>query len=117
LVSREQWEELDSMVRIEAGSFFMGTNLERADEQDKPQHKVMLPTFYLDKYLVTNAQYARFVAATQHRPPLNWKTGAFRRASSCCRSRWSPGTTRPLMRVGGQATAARDRIRKGRPRH
>jgi len=75
LVSREQFEQLDSMVRIEAGSFLMGTNLERADEQDKPQHKVMLPTFYIDKYLVTNAQYARFVAATQHRPPLNWQDG------------------------------------------
>ncbi len=75
LVSREQWEDLDSMLPVEAGPFVMGTNLERADEQDKPQHKVTLPTFYIDKYLVTNAQYARFVAATKRRPPLNWKDG------------------------------------------
>ncbi len=75
LLSREQWEDLDSMVAVEAGPFIMGTNLERADEQDKPQHKVTLPAFYLDKYLVTNAQYARFVAATHRRPPLNWKDG------------------------------------------
>ena len=75
LLSREQWEELDSMVRVEAGAFVMGTNLERADTQDKPQHKVTLPTFYLDKYLVTNAQYARFVAATKRRPPISWKDG------------------------------------------
>jgi iron(II)-dependent oxidoreductase len=75
LISREQWEELDSMVRIPGGAFLMGTDLERADAQDKPKHKVTLPTFYLDKYLVTNAQYARFVAATKRRPPINWKDG------------------------------------------
>ncbi|MGC1387474.1 MAG: formylglycine-generating enzyme family protein [Steroidobacteraceae bacterium] len=75
LLSREQWEDLDSMVPIPAGAFVMGTDLERADPQDKPQHKVTLRTFYLDKYLVTNAQYARFVAATHRRPPINWKDG------------------------------------------
>jgi len=75
LLSREQWEDLGSMMLIPAGPFLMGTNLERADAQDKPQHKVTLPAFYLDKYLVTNAQYARFVAATKRRPPINWKDG------------------------------------------
>ena len=63
------------MMPVPGGRFVMGTDLERADEQDKPQHEVTLPTFYLDKYLVTNAQYARFVAATGRRPPLNWKDG------------------------------------------
>ena len=75
LLSREQWEDLDSMVPVAAGPFLMGTDSERADPQDKPRHKVTLPAFYLDKYLVTNAQYARFVAATHRRPPLNWKDG------------------------------------------
>lgn len=75
LLSREQWEDLNAMVKIPAGTFIMGTDLERADAQDKPQHTVSLPTYYIDKYLVTNAQYARFVAATRHRPPLNWKNG------------------------------------------
>jgi gamma-glutamyl hercynylcysteine S-oxide synthase len=63
------------MVRIPAGEFVMGTDLERADPQDKPQHRVTLPVYYLDKYLVTNAQYARFVAATRRRPPSTWKDG------------------------------------------
>jgi iron(II)-dependent oxidoreductase len=75
LVSREQWEDLDRMVVIPAGQFIMGTDLDRADEQDKPRHQVTLPAFYLDKFLVTNAQYARFVASTQRRAPLNWKNG------------------------------------------
>ncbi|MDX8400357.1 MAG: formylglycine-generating enzyme family protein [Gallionellaceae bacterium] len=75
LLSKDEWAELDSMVEIPAGSFLMGTDYERADAQDRPQHSVKLPTFWMDKYLVTNAQYARFVADTAHRPPLNWKDG------------------------------------------
>jgi iron(II)-dependent oxidoreductase len=75
LVDREQWEDLDRMVLVPAGRFIMGTDLERADEQDKPRHVVVLPPYYLDRYLVTNAQYARFVAATGRRAPLNWKGG------------------------------------------
>jgi iron(II)-dependent oxidoreductase len=75
LLSKEQWEELDSTIRIGAGPFLMGTNLERADAQDRPQHTVRLPDYRIDKYLVTNAQYARFLAATGHRPPSSWKNG------------------------------------------
>lgn len=75
MLSHEQWVELDSMVTIPAGTFEMGTNYARADAQDKPMHKVYLPEYRIDKYLVTNVQYARFLAATGHRPPSNWKNG------------------------------------------
>ena len=68
-------EDLETMVKIPSGPFTMGTNLDRADPQDKPQHTVVLAGYAIDKYLVTNAQYARFVAATGRRPPLNWKNG------------------------------------------
>lgn len=75
LLSKDDWAELNSMVQISAGSFIMGSSSERADAQDRPQHSVNLPAYWMDKYPVTNAQYARFVAATSHRPPLNWKDG------------------------------------------
>jgi gamma-glutamyl hercynylcysteine S-oxide synthase len=75
LLSKDVWQEINSMVQIPAGMFLMGTNSDRADAQDRPQHKVDLPAYWIDKYPVTNAQYARFVAATAHRPPLNWKDG------------------------------------------
>lgn len=75
LLSKAQWDELDATIVIPGGAFLMGTNYERADPQDHPQHSVRLPDFRIDRYLVTNAQYARFIAATGHRPPSSWKNG------------------------------------------
>ncbi len=75
LLTKDEWAELDSMILIPAGPFLMGTNLERTDAQNRPQHTVNLPAYWIDKYPVTNAQYAKFVAATSHRPPLHWKNG------------------------------------------
>jgi formylglycine-generating enzyme required for sulfatase activity len=75
LLTKPQWDELDSTVLVPAGAFQMGTDYKLADPQDQPQHAVALPAYRIDKYLVTNAQYARFVAATAHRPPSTWKGG------------------------------------------
>jgi len=75
LISAQQWQEIDQMVDIPAGEFLMGTDRERSDSFDGPQHKVMLPAYRIDKYPVTNIQYARFVAATEHRAPLHWENG------------------------------------------
>jgi iron(II)-dependent oxidoreductase len=75
LLTKEQWQELDSTVLIPAGNFLMGTDLKKADAASHPQHSVYLKAFRIDKYLVTNAQYARFIAATGHRPPSDWKNG------------------------------------------
>ena len=51
------------MVAIPCGQFAMGSHDEMfADAQ--PIHNVTLHGFYLDRYLVTNAQFARFVHAT-----------------------------------------------------
>ena len=75
LLAPDQWSEVDSIIEIPEGEFLMGTNSERADVQNQPQHKVYLPRYFIDKYPVTNAQYARFVAITKHRPPLDWENG------------------------------------------
>lgn len=75
LLSAEQWADINTMITIPAGTFAMGTNLAQADAQDHPQHQVNLPEYRIDKYLVTNAQYARFLADTGHRPPSTWKDG------------------------------------------
>ncbi len=75
LLSPVEWKELDTMIRIPAGPFRMGSNDPRTNPENRPEHIVNLPAFWIDKYPVTNAQYARFVAATDHRPPLYWKNG------------------------------------------
>ena len=80
LLPKEKWLELDAMVEIPAGKFLMGTNAKNADEASHPQHAVNLSRYKIDKYLVTNAQYARFVAATRHSPPSSWKDGKIARA-------------------------------------
>src|SRR5690606_11206539 len=36
---------------------------------------VWLPTYYIDVYPVSNAEYARFLAATGHNAPRHWKDG------------------------------------------
>lgn len=51
------------MVFVPAGNFWMGSNEGDADEA--PMHQVYLDAFWIDRYEVTNAQYARFLNATQ----------------------------------------------------
>ena len=75
LLTPEQWQDIDTQIFIPAGEFKMGTNSERADMQNQPEHIVFLKSYYIDKYPVTNAQYARFILKTKHRPPLDWKDG------------------------------------------
>lgn len=70
-----QWYELGEVIPIPAGSFRMGSDSARTDSQNRPEHKVDLADYMIDKYLVTQAEYARFVESTKHRPPLDWDDG------------------------------------------
>jgi len=54
-------------VLVSAGSFEMGNNHGKPDEQ--PVHTVTLDAFYIDKYEVTNAHYAACVDAGVCDPP------------------------------------------------
>lgn len=75
LLTPEQWQELAVMIDIPGGPFRMGTDRAKSDSQNRPEHDVNLRAYRIDKYPVTNAQYARFVVATDHRPPLHWEGG------------------------------------------
>ena len=54
------------MVLIEGGTFIMGWN---KGKEQKGEHAVTVPSFYLDKYEVTNAEYAEFIKATGNPAP------------------------------------------------
>lgn len=45
------------MVSIPAGSFLMGSPVGEGNENEKPQHLVNVPTFYMGKYPITQSQY------------------------------------------------------------
>jgi len=47
------------LVQIPAGEFLMGAN--NTDSDEKPQHKVRLDVYWIDKLEVTNGQYAQCV--------------------------------------------------------
>ena len=74
------WErDVKEMVLVPAGEFLMGTSQEQLADlkrrygwdhewmrRETPQRRVHVEDFYIDKYLVTNAEYKRFVEATGH---------------------------------------------------
>ncbi len=63
------------MVPVPAGEFLMGsTDDDRdAEKYEKPQHRVYLPGYFLDRTPVTNAQYRRFIEAGGYGNPAYWK--------------------------------------------
>jgi formylglycine-generating enzyme required for sulfatase activity len=63
--------EMASMVLIPAGQFTMGRDDAVPDEQ--PTHRVSLDAFYIDRYEVTVAQYAKFVESEDSEPPFLWQ--------------------------------------------
>ena len=77
------------MVLIPAGEFRMGGADDEVRGNEQPVHPVYVDAFYMDKYLVTNAQYKVFVDANPQRKDLipetyqsgfylsNWKGGSY----------------------------------------
>ena len=64
------------LVRVPAGEFLMGSDPAKdkgAFDEEKPQHQLFLPEFYIGKYPVTNEQYAVFVQQTNGAAPEHWK--------------------------------------------
>ncbi|MBH3426337.1 formylglycine-generating enzyme family protein [Pseudomonas alkylphenolica] len=53
-----------NMVWIPAGEFLMGSNHDKALPNERPAHKVRVDGYWVDRYDVTNADFARFVEQT-----------------------------------------------------
>jgi serine/threonine protein kinase/formylglycine-generating enzyme required for sulfatase activity len=67
------------MVLVPETEFQMGNDNGQANEA--PRHSVKLPSFYIDKYEVTNRLYKEFCDSTRKRYPLNppWDSHYFER--------------------------------------
>ena len=75
----------ENMVQIPAGKFWMGRAytiygdsadlVPRDKMDDRPANNVYVDAFSIDKYEVTNGDYARFVQATGAKPPWHWPQG------------------------------------------
>lgn len=69
----------EELVAVPAGPFVRGTNKGGFDE--RPERTIYLDAFLIDRYEVTNAQYAAFVKATGHRksgPPSRYAKNTLR---------------------------------------
>lgn len=60
---------LKDMIFLEGATFQMGTNdsIGFYEDQEGPVRNVRVESFYIDKYAVTNAQFAEFVMATDYK--------------------------------------------------
>ena len=75
----------EGMVQIPAGEFWMGrdhsTEMEASNKMprgwrdDRPANLIQLDAFYLDKYEVSNADYAKFLQANNGKAPWHWVQG------------------------------------------
>lgn len=59
---KEKKVNLENMIRIPGGKFMMGSD--KFYPEEKPVHEVTVDGFMMDKYLVTNEQYEKFVNET-----------------------------------------------------
>lgn len=59
-------EDLEEPIRTSGNQFF---------KNELPQHTVFIQSFLIDRYLVTNLEYKKFIEATGHTPPPHWLNG------------------------------------------
>lgn len=90
---------LEDFVFLDGGTFVMGSDEE---PQEAPAHRVQVSPFFLSKTEVTNAQFARFVAATK------WVTTAERTPDwEVLRKQLPQGTPEPELAAGSMVFTAR----------
>jgi gamma-glutamyl hercynylcysteine S-oxide synthase len=64
--------EADGEVLVPGGRSTLGSTDPWAYDNERPPHTVDLPSFRIDRALVTNAEYAAFVDAEGANAPLRW---------------------------------------------
>ena len=70
-IERPQGEPPNGMVSVPGGYIEIGSD--HGDSDEAPIHKVAVDGFYIDRNEVTNASYAKFVAATSYAAEGEWE--------------------------------------------
>lgn len=82
-----EWKAYEGMVFIPAGPFIMGmggngalmrliedpTGDRQTLHDERAEHTEQMKAFYIDRYEVTNGQYARYILAAGGRAPGGWR--------------------------------------------
>ncbi|MEN8149754.1 MAG: formylglycine-generating enzyme family protein [Planctomycetota bacterium] len=70
----------DGMILVPAGEFSMGTDVPEGEKptNESPKHKVTLDAFYISKYEVTNAEYAKFIDAKGYEKKEHWSEAGWK---------------------------------------
>jgi Sulfatase-modifying factor enzyme 1 len=105
-------------VTVPAGPFLMGSvpaSVGQPFANESPRQQLALPAFSISRVPVTNAQYEKFVRATQHPAPGHWPCDQVPAGKAQHRLRMSIGAMRRHS-VRGRAHACRAK-RSGRRRH
>lgn len=63
-----------SVVAVPAGEFLMGSELA---QDERPERRVILDAFEIDRYEITSAQYQRFLRETGGVAPRYWQGGEY----------------------------------------
>jgi formylglycine-generating enzyme required for sulfatase activity len=74
------------MVFVSAGEFLMGSADKEPEARDdeRPQHRLYLPAYFIDRSPVTNAHFRRFIEAGGYANPAYW-------AEASAAGRWLEG--------------------------
>ena len=92
-----QAQDASDMVKIPAGTYFIGSSDGPASAQ--PRHAVNLTAFLIDKYEITNAQFAHFLNSLEIKPKRDIEAGALSASDVSgpdARRVWRTGDTRFL---------------------
>jgi ergothioneine biosynthesis protein EgtB len=81
------------MVEIPAGEFVQGSDQIDALDNERPQHCLPLPTYWIDRYPVTQGQYTEFIHSGGYQNARWWSTDGWAWRSS-------QGVTQPLYWLG-----------------
>ncbi len=81
-------QNTDEMIRVEGGTYQMGSDDEQAYDNEKPVREVTVDDFYMSKYEVTNQQFAAFLNAESVPEDGMYDTGDYGKQRLVAQGQW-----------------------------